>query len=96
MAVLKTAQIDKALKKKGFEASNKDHHFYYYMNNGKKTNIFTKTSHSSDEIGDGLIKKMADQVRLEKNEFKELIQCTLSGEKYKQILINKGIIKGSN
>ena len=97
MAVLKTIQIDKALRKKGFEVSNKNHHFYYYMNNGKKTNIFTKTSHSSDEINDTLIKKMADQVRLEKNEFKELVQCTLSGERYREILIDKGIIKkGSN
>ena len=92
MSVLKTSQIDRALRKKGFEVSNKDHHFYYYVNNGKKTNIFTKISHSSDEIGEGLIKKMATQVRLEKDEFKELVQCTLSGERYKEILISRRFI----
>lgn len=93
MGILKTIQIDKALRKKGFVIENKDHHFYYYMNNGKKTNIFTKTSHSSDEIGEGLIKRMAEQLNIEKDEFKELIQCTLSGEQYKQILIDKGLLK---
>lgn len=36
MGILKTIQIDKALRKKGFVIENKDHHFYYYMNNGKK------------------------------------------------------------
>lgn len=92
MGTLKTTQIDRALRKKGFETLNKDHHFYYYMDNGKKTNIFTKTSHSSDEIGEGLIKMMATQVHLEKNEFKELVQCTLSGEQYRDILISKGFI----
>lgn len=93
MAVLKTIQINKALTKKGFKKENKDHYFYYYTHNGKKTNIFTKFSHSSTEIGESLIKMMADQVHLEKDEFKKLIECTLSGEEYKKILINKGFIK---
>lgn len=92
MSVLEITQIDRALRKKGFDIQNGDHHFYYYMNNGKKTAIFTKTSHSAREIGDPLIKKMANQVRLSKEEFKRLIECTLSGEDYKKILIEKELI----
>lgn len=92
MAVLKTIQINKALTRKGFEKDDKDHHFYYYVYKGKKTRIFTKYSHSSSEIGDSLIKKMADQVKLDKEQFKELIQCTLSGEDYKKILEDKGLV----
>lgn len=93
MSVLEIAQIDRALRKKGFNIENGDHHFYYYMNNGKKTGIFTKTSHSAKEIGEPLIKKMADQVRLPKEEFKRLIQCTLSGEDYKKFLKDKQLIQ---
>ena len=92
MAVLETKQIDKALRKKGFEKNTGDHNFYYYMNNGKKTNIFTKTSHSASEINDSLIAKMAKQTYLEKSQFMRLIECTLSGEQYKEILLEKNLI----
>lgn len=92
MAILKTNQIDKALTKKGFEARPKDHNFYYYINDGKKTNIFTKNSHSKNEVNDFLIGKMASQLHLNKEQFKELIQCTLSAEKYKEILREKKLL----
>ena len=92
MAVLKTSQIDKALQRKGFEAKPKDHNFYYYIYNGKKTKIFTKTSHSSAEVNNYLIGKMAFQLHLNKQQFTELIQCTLSGERYKEILLEKKLL----
>lgn len=93
MATLKTEKIDKALKKKGFSVEEKDHHYYYYYYNGKKTAIHTKTSHGKKEIWDYLIGKMANQLYLEKDQFMRLIQCTLDGETYKKILIDKGKIK---
>lgn len=92
MSVLETKQIDKALKKKGFVIEERDHHFYFYKNDGKKTSINTKTSHSASEIGNSLIKIMAKQLHLEKSEFERLIKCTLSGEEYKEILKEKGLI----
>ena len=93
MASLKTKMIDKALTKKGFVKEDKDHHYYYYYYNGKKTSIKTKTSHGKSEIYDNLISEMSKQLLLDKDEFIRLIQCTLDGEKYKEILINKGILK---
>ena len=92
MSVLETKQIDKALRKKGFEKKEGDHNFYYYINNGKRTNIFTKTSHSASEINDSLISRMAKQTHLDKSQFTKLIECTLSGEKYKEILIEKNLL----
>lgn len=92
MATLKTDKIDKALRKKGFKKEDRDHHYYFYYHNGKRTAINTKTSHGKDEISDPLINIMAKQLCLEKEQFMRLIQCTLDGEAYKQILIeNKKI-----
>lgn len=82
------------LQAKGFEKEERDHHFFWYIHNGKKTNISTKTSFGSKkEIGDPLISKMADQVHLKKDEFMKLIQCTLSKEEYREVLIERGFIK---
>ena len=59
----------------------------------KKTAINTKISHGENEIGDPLIVAMAKQLFLNKNQFMELIQCTLSAESYKKILLEMGKIK---
>ena len=93
MATLKTDKIDKALRKKGFLREERDHHFYFYIYNGKKTAINTKISHSETEIGDPLVIQMSKQIYLNKEQFVKLIECTLDAESYKQILIDKGIIK---
>lgn len=93
MAELKVKDINESLQKKGFVKKANDHNFFYYMNDGKKTNIRTKTSFGSKgTIGDNLISAMAKQVKLSKAEFLPLIQCTLSKEDYKKILIDRKII----
>lgn len=88
MSVLKKKQIAAALTKKGFEDRNGDHKFFYYVYNGKKINIFTYLSNGSgNEIGDSLISRMSKELKLEKASFMELIECTLSGDAYKEILL---------
>lgn len=94
MATLDVKKINLRLQAKGFEKEERDHHFFWYIHNGKKTNICTKTSFGSKkEIGDPLISAMAGQVHLNKNEFMRLIQCTLSKEGYRDLLIERGFIK---
>lgn len=92
MSTLKTEKIDKALRKKGFKNEQRDHNYYFYYYNGKKSAINTKTSHGKDEVGDSLIGMMAKQLHLKKEQFMQLIQCTLDADTYKQILIDKGQI----
>lgn len=94
MSTLNIKKINSRLQAKGFEKEEKDHHFFYYTYNGERTKIYTKTSFGSKkEIGDSLISKMATQVHLKKEEFMRLIECTLSKEDYRDLLLEKGLIK---
>lgn len=88
----KTLEIKNALVRKGFRAKESDHTYFIFFVKGKKTNIFTKTSHSLKEYGDVLLSKMAHQLRLSKKELNNLIECPIGYEEYKKILRTKGEI----
>ena len=90
----KALNISRALKKKGFlENTKRDHIWYTYYRNGKKTSINTKISHGVNEIDDGLLGKMARQMRLSRHDFDEFVACHLSQDDYdKQMLDNNQII----
>ena len=93
MGVLKTSEVEKNLLSKGFRQKDGNHKFFYFYYKGKKSSIFTKTSHSSKEIDDYLIKQMSKQLKLEKAEFLKFASCTLSEPAYVQILIREGFLK---
>jgi predicted RNA binding protein YcfA (HicA-like mRNA interferase family) len=87
--------IEAALLRKGFQQNNTDHsYFHFYDKNGKKTIVNTKTSGGSKykTLGPPLVSKMASQCKLTKPQFQELVECTLSHEKYEEILGKTGHI----
>ena len=90
MAVLKIRDIKTNLCKKGFEQNSSRDHIYleYKSKDGKKTVIYTKVRHGAREIDGYLIGKMAQQTRLNKENFIKLVNCTLSGEDYYKIVQN--------
>ena len=90
MTSRKTREIKQSLKNKGFRETDNDHHLFHLYNNNIKTNIITKISHGLNECGDGLLSKMAHDVRLKRQDFNNLIDCTLGEEAYKQILKDNG------
>lgn len=81
--------VEKALLKKGFVKEDRDHKYFVFLYEGKKTKVKTKTSHNDQDIGSSLISQMAKQLRLDKREFCDLINCPLTKEKYIAILKNK-------
>lgn len=88
-------KIISSLQSKGFVKNNNDHKYYiYYSTNGKKTIVKTMVSHGSSykTIGTELIKKMARQCMLTKDEFVNLVECPLSRKKYERILESKKVI----
>lgn len=94
MSSFNDKEVRKSLKKKGFkEESDKDHVYYWYYNDDKVTKIKTKVSHNAQDISDPLISLMARQLHLSNTEFKNLIQCTLSKEQYREVLFSKAILK---
>lgn len=86
----KQKNVEKALKSKGFVQID-DHHryFVYHLLNGKKTKIYTYTSHGNKEIDDFLIRQMANQCMLSKNDFLKFIDCSLKQNEYERLLISK-------
>ena len=92
------AKVESALLGKGFHKIEQDHHYFiYYTQEGKKTTVKTKTSHTKKmkDIPDNILGQMARQCHLSKNEFLNLVDCPLSQDNYEKILQHKEIIKFS-
>lgn len=88
-------KVEHALLKKGFQRREGDHHFFVYFTlDGKKTTVYTKTSHTPKmkDINDGLLAQMSKQCRLQREAFLGLVDCNLTQEDYEQWLIKQEII----
>lgn len=93
MTILKPNQINNSLTAKGFKVRQSKHIFYNFYFGEKKTHIFTFMSHGARDIDDYLISKMANQVKLDKNEFVEVIECTIKKDELLQIYIARNELK---
>lgn len=92
----KQSEVEKSLGLKGFLPSKGDHnYFHYYSKAGKKTRVFTKTSHGSREIDDSLLGCMARQVKLTRSDFDRLIDCPLDRDAYETKLIEQGLVESA-
>jgi len=80
---------------KGFKYSDNDHRFLRFYVSGRKTSIQTKVSFGSQykSLGDALISKMAHGLKITKNQFEDLVECRMSGDDYRDLLVDRGIIR---
>jgi hypothetical protein len=85
----KARNVKQALLAKGFREDKRDHYFYFFHYNGKKSNIYTKISHSSisSELSKPLCGLMARQIKLSGQQFQQLIDCPLTKDMYIDILV---------
>jgi hypothetical protein len=89
----KQSEVEKSLSSKGFQAREGDHsYFNYYSKAGKKTAVFTKTSHGAREIDDHLLGRMSKQCKLSRADFDRLIDCPLDRDSYETKLIAQGAV----
>ncbi len=87
--------VESMLVKKGFRVDERDHHYFiYHTQQGLKSIVKTKTSHSKKvkSISDPLINVMAKQCGLTRKQFTDFIDCPLNRNSYESILINNGLI----
>jgi hypothetical protein len=92
---LDRTDVENALEQKGFTVTGGDHKFFtYHTVQGKKTQIFTKTSRGTKykKLGDDLVKSMSNQCRLTMPLFKQLVACTMGRAEYQQYLETGGYI----
>jgi hypothetical protein len=79
-------EVIAGLQRKGFASRENDHTFLQLWVANKKTPIYTKVSHGEKEIPDNLLSAMARQLRLNRKQFLELVDCALTLEQYTAIL----------
>lgn len=92
----KQSDVEKSLQVKGFRAREGDHNYFnYHSKAGKKTAVFTKTSHGAREIDDNLLSRMAKQCKLSNKDFGLLIECPLDRDTYEGKLIAQGAVETS-
>ncbi len=90
----KRSAVEAALQKKGFEKAEGDHHYFYLLDpEGRRTGVFTKTSHSPKhkDLGASLLGEMAKQCHLNSREFLRLVDCTLDEAGYRTKVREAGI-----
>lgn len=93
MSTLKANKISGSLERKGFKKeTNHDHYKFYFYIDGKRASVNTKISLGENEIGEPLIKRMSDQMKLNKSQFIDFVSCTISEERYIDILREKGFL----
>ncbi len=96
MKEISAKQLAQALSKKGFiKESGKRHDQYFFVYNSKRTSIRVSISRGSGYAysGDLLRRLRADEMKLDKQNFIDFIQCPLTVEMYAQYLIQKGVIR---
>ena len=92
----KQSDVEKSLQAKGFRAREGDHNYFnYYSKAGKKTAVFTKTSHGSREIDESLLSLMAKQCKLSNKDFGLLIDCPPDRDTYEAKLVARGSAEAS-
>ena len=90
----KPNDVERSLEKKGFQRKEGDHHYFnYYTKAGKKTRVFTKTSHGVKELDDTLLGMMSRQCKLTRQDFDRLIDCPLDRDGYERKLIDSGVVE---
>ena len=90
----KQREVERSLTQKGFRPRDGDHNYFLYWSKaGKKTAVFTKTSHGGREIDESLLGRMARQCRMSRADFDRLIDCPLGRDEYEGKLHASGDIE---
>lgn len=93
MSELRVSRITNALRQKGFEGYGSHHFMYWLVVRGRKTAIRTRISHGERKLDDWLLRQMAKQLHLSKQELLEFIDCRIDGEQYIKLMIERGHLR---
>lgn len=93
MAQVSPDGLLKALARMGFWGrSGGSHMVLVYVMNGRKTRIRTVVDRHGRPYGDGRISEYARQLGLEKDEFDQFLDGSMSPEQYRDLVMARGRI----
>lgn len=93
MSAIKTKDIEQSLTKKGFRLDNTHHSMYWFYSGNQKSSIRTRISHGSIEYGDNLLSQVGKQMGLTRKELTSFVECHLTEERYRELLVERKKIK---
>jgi hypothetical protein len=88
---LKSTDIDRAWAKLGMVIKNKGDVHAYFLEGGKLI-VWTRRSHGSGKLDGNIPHKIRTQMKLNEDQFSELIACPLTRDDYVKILRDKKLI----
>ena len=90
----KTKDLESALLSKGFQEAlgRRRHRFFHFHHEGKKTDLFTHTSHGEKDFDEFLLNKRKKQMRLSKKQMIDFIECKFTDEMYLKHLLDNHLI----
>ena len=89
------SRIESALATKGFVREDTHHRYFYHEHKGKRTGVYTYTSHGSKykTYPDALLRSMRNQLRLDTTaQLADLVNCPMSQYAYNEHLRGKGLL----
>jgi hypothetical protein len=89
-----TRIVRSSLLKKGFIEKECGTHRKLHFAAGSKAAVRTYYSHGAKECDDYILGQMAIHLKLSRAQLDDLIDCTLSGESYVEILRGQGLVRG--
>ncbi len=96
MSSYRTAALISALENKGFRLERRgSKHLKYFLYDaaGKKRAVRTWVSKGEREYGERLRRERAEQLHLSVKEFEQLVDCSLTGEGYWELLKERGVLE---
>jgi len=87
--VFKFRDVRNNLPTKGFAVDDRHHKYLYFLYKGKRTGLYTYTSHGkpAEDVGHGNVKSMKHQLGLQTNkQVHDLVECSMTEEQYIAVL----------
>jgi len=92
MPSVRTNDLERALQRKGFEGKVRGGHVYYFLiADGKHTGLHAHRSLRDLELHSGRLGQMARELRLSRDEFMEVVDCTRDHDGLIALLRSKGV-----
>lgn len=92
---LDRSSIESALVAKGFAREDTHHRYFYHEHQGRRTGVYTYTSHGSNfkSYGDPLLRSMRQQLRLDTvAQLADLVNCPMTRDGYNEHLRGRGLL----
>jgi len=87
---IRVSRIVSALLSKGFETYQGHHAMYRLVVEGKTTSIRTRISHGQRRADDWLLRQIAKQLHLSKQELMRFIDCAMGAGEYRSLMTERG------